>query len=84
MNDIGIYHGLVISYAGITLIKTDMLEGNEIIKVDNNWYCSSDISIVLGEVMLAKLEDLPIYLVSDSNIIRHFAKNRWDELNERV
>jgi hypothetical protein len=84
MNDIGIDHGLVISYTGITLYKTDMLEGNEVITVDNSWFCSSDMSIVLGEVMLAKLEDLPIYLVSDSSVIRHFAKNRWDELNGRV
>jgi hypothetical protein len=35
MNNIGIDFGLANSITGITLIKTDMLEGNEVIKVDN-------------------------------------------------
>lgn len=75
---------IVASYTGITLYKTDMLEGDEALKVDNNWYCSNDLAIVLGEVMLAKLEDLPIYLASNSSVIRHFAKNRMDKLNAKI
>jgi hypothetical protein len=81
MNNIGIDFGLANSITGITLIKTDMLEGNEIIKVDNTWYCSSDIAIVLSYVMLAKLEDLCIYLVHSHKGIRELAKERYDKLN---
>lgn len=81
MNDIGVDLGLANSITGITLYKTDMLEDSNIVITGNAWYCSNNMFIVLSEVMLAKLEDLPIYLVHDNVLIRELAKYRMKELN---